>query len=154
MYPRLWKFSTDQHINSDSKLYDADIYLIRLAETYLLRAEAYLKKGDRSLTASDINQVRSRSKALLAHESEITMDYILDERMRELFGEEYRLITLTRLSTKEKPVPVGRVKKYGWSFPNLSDVRPNIQNHHWLYPVPQTIIDANSSARYVQNEGY
>lgn len=154
VYPRIWKFSTDQHINGDSKLYDADIYLVRLAETYLLRAEALLKKGQPALAAQDINQVRLRSDASPAAESDITMDYILDERMRELFGEEYRLITLSRLSSRENPLLVERVKKYGWTFPNLSEPRPNIRTHNWLYPVPQTIIDANSSAEYTQNEGY
>lgn len=153
VYPRIWKFSTDQHVNADPKLYDADIYLIRLAETYLLRAEAYMKNGDLVNAKEDINIVRGRSNAVPVKENEIDMDYILDERMRELFGEEYRLITLTRLSSKENPVLVERVKKYGWNFPNLAN-RPNIQSHNWIYPVPQSIIDSNSEAVFTQNEGY
>ncbi len=154
VYPRVWKFSSDQHINGDPKLYDADIYLFRLPETYFLRAEAYLKQGNTQLAARDLNIVRSRSQARAVEPAEVNMDYILDERMRELFGEEFRLVTLSRLSSKENPVLVNRVKKYGWKFPNLSAGRPNIQDFQWIYPVPETIISANTGAVYTQNEGY
>lgn len=155
IYPRIWKFSSDKHINANPEFYDADIYIMRLSETYLLRAEAYMKKGQLALAKDDINQVRARAKAPLIGEQDVTMDYILDERARELFGEEYRLVTLTRLSTKENPVLVQRVKKYGWNWPDLpSDKRPNIQNHQWVYPVPQSIINSNSGAVFKQNDGY
>lgn len=155
VYPRIWKFSTDKHINGNQEFYDADIYIMRLPETYLLRAEAYMKKGAIGQAKDDINTVRSRSNARLISDAEVTIDYILDERMRELFGEEYRLVTLTRLSSKENPVLVNRVKKYGWKWPDLpNENRPNIQNHQWLYPVPQSVIDANTEAEFKQNEGY
>jgi len=155
IYPRIWKFSTDKHINGNQEFYDADIYIMRLPETYLLRAEAYMKKGATDLAKNDINEVRSRSNARLISDAEVTMDYILDERTRELFGEEYRLVTLTRLSTKENPVLVNRVKKYGWKWPDLpNENRPNIQNHQWVYPIPQSIIDANTDGEFKQNEGY
>ncbi|RYY00988.1 MAG: RagB/SusD family nutrient uptake outer membrane protein [Gammaproteobacteria bacterium] len=155
VYPRIWKFSTDKHINGNPEFYDADIYLMRLPETYLLRAEAYMKKGEIGLAKNDINEVRARSNARLIDNAEVTMDYILDERTRELFGEEYRLVTLTRLSTKENPVLVNRVKQYGWKWPDLPSAnRPNIQNYQWLYPVPQSIINANTDSEFRQNEGY
>ncbi|MDA3613311.1 RagB/SusD family nutrient uptake outer membrane protein [Polluticaenibacter yanchengensis] len=155
IFPRLWKFSTDKHINGNPEFIDADIYIMRLPETYLLRAEAYMKKGQQALAMADINTVRGRANARLITAGEVTMDFILDERARELFGEEYRLVTLTRLSSKENPVLVNRVKKYGWKFPDITnDVRPNIQNHQWVYPIPQSIIDANFGATFSQNEGY
>ncbi|MEO6914255.1 MAG: RagB/SusD family nutrient uptake outer membrane protein, partial [Chitinophagaceae bacterium] len=133
IYPRIWKFSTDKHINGNQEFYDADIYIMRLPETYLLRAEAYMKKGSVALAKNDINEVRGRSNARLISDAEVTMDYILDERTRELFGEEYRLVTLSRLSSKENPVLVNRVKKYGWKWPDLpAENRPNIQNHQWV----------------------
>lgn len=155
IYPRIWKFSTDKHINGNQEFYDADIYIMRLSETYLLRAEAYMKKGAIVQAKNDINEVRGRSNARLISDAEVTMDYILDERMRELFGEEYRLVTLTRLSSKENPILVNRVKKYGWKWPDLpAENRPNIQNHQWVYPIPQSIIDANTEGEFKQNEGY
>ncbi|MFT3901901.1 MAG: RagB/SusD family nutrient uptake outer membrane protein [Niabella sp.] len=155
VYPRIWKFSTDKHINGNPEFIDADIYIMRLPETYLLRAEAYMKKGQPGLAKDDINTVRARANAPLITEASVNMDYILDERARELFGEEYRLVTLTRLSTKENPVLVQRVRKYGWKFPDLSgEQRPNIADHQWVYPVPQSIINANSGAEFKQNDGY
>lgn len=155
VFPRIWKFSSDQHINGDPELYDADVYIMRLAETYLLRAEAYLKNGNKGLAKNDINEVRGRSKATLITDADVSMDYILDERARELFGEEYRLVTLTRLSTNDQPVLVDRVKKYGWKWPDLpNENRPNIKKYQWIYPIPQSVIDANSELKYPQNEGY
>lgn len=153
--PRIWKFSTDKHINGDPKLYDADVYMARLSETYLLRAEAYMKNGDLTSARNDINTVRARSQAPAIDLADVNMDYILDERTRELYGEEFRLITLSRLSTQANPVLVKRVKKYGWKFPNLTgETRPNIQDHQWVYPVPQSVINANSEASFTQNSGY
>ncbi|WP_300597328.1 RagB/SusD family nutrient uptake outer membrane protein [Niabella sp.] len=155
IYPRIWKFSTDKHINGNPEFYDADIYVMRLPETYLLRAEAYMKNDQLSQAKDDINEVRARANAPLITAASVNMDYILDERARELFGEEYRLVTLSRLSSKENPVLVQRVLKYGWGFPDLpKESRPNIQPHQWVYPVPQAIINSNTDAVFRQNEGY
>lgn len=98
--PRFWKFSDDKHpFPKDANLYyDCDWYLIRIAETYLLRAEAYLAQGNKQKAADDINVLRNRAGAKPCTASDINIDYILDERIRELFGEEHRRITLSRLS--------------------------------------------------------
>ena len=82
-------------------------YMLRLAETYLLRAEAFLMKGDKEKAANDINEVRSRAHTSEVVASEVTIDYILDERARELVYEEFRRITLGRLGKY-----VERVRKY------------------------------------------
>ena len=74
-----------------------DQYVFRLAETYLLRAEAYLGNGDQVNAAADINMVRTRANAPEIDPSMVNIDYILDERIRELYYEELRLLTLTRL---------------------------------------------------------
>ena len=47
IFPRFWKFSQDKHPNGDVKECEYEPYMIRIAETYLLRAEAYLAKGDK-----------------------------------------------------------------------------------------------------------
>lgn len=65
-----------------------DQYLFRLAETYLLRAEAYLGLNDKGNAASDINVVRARAKASPVTADKVDIDYILDERIRELGVEE------------------------------------------------------------------
>lgn len=74
-----------------------DQYMFRLTETYLLRAEAYLNLNDRESAAADINVVRSRAHAKPVDAARVDIDYILDERMRELGVEEKRRLTLMRL---------------------------------------------------------
>jgi len=121
-------------------------------------AEAYLNKGDKASAADAINVVRARAKAPLCTAADVTIDYILDERARELYGEEHRAVTLSRLSTKENPVLVQRTRKYGYRFPaatnELKDAGPNIQDYQWQYPIPLQVIEANSGANFPQNEGY
>ena len=123
-----------------------DLYAMRLAETYLLRAEGYLGLGKTDLAAADINKVRSRSNASPVAAGDVTIDYILDERARELYTEEWRMITLMRLGKL-----VERVKKY-----NDNPVYPgeNIQSYNNLWPIPQTEIDLNTGATLEQNPGY
>lgn len=120
-----------------------DQYMMRLAETYLLRAEAYLAKGDLVNAADDINQVRLRAKATPVSSEEVTLDYILDERARELVYEEPRRITLHRVGKL-----VERVRKYN----PLN--RDEISDHHSLWPIPFTEIEANKDAVIPQNPGY
>ncbi|WP_236978957.1 RagB/SusD family nutrient uptake outer membrane protein [Membranihabitans maritimus] len=120
-----------------------DMYYLRLAETYLLRAEAYLRQGDLVNAANDINMLRERSNATLISESDVTLDYILDERARELVYEEQRRITLHRTGTL-----VDRVRKY-------NDLNGDeIKDHHELWPIPFDEIEANKDAVLEQNPGY
>jgi len=120
-----------------------DQYYMRLAETYLLRAEAYLGKGDLANAAADINVVRTRANATPVNPGNVTIDYILDERARELSLEEERRLTLARLGKV-----VERVKKYNdFNSGNISD-------HHGLWPIPFREIEANFTGNFSQNPGY
>ncbi len=120
-----------------------DMYMIRLPETYFLRAEAYLLKGDAAKAAEDLNVVRSRAKAIPVTPAEVTLDYILDERARELIFEEDRRVTLQRMGKL-----VERVRKYN----PLN--KGNIQDYHALFPIPFSEIEANKDAKLEQNPGY
>jgi hypothetical protein len=120
-----------------------DMYLIRLAETYLLRAEAHFRKGDMGNAAADINAVRGRSNASPVAAGDVTLDYILDERARELVYEEPRRITLHRTGTL-----VDRVRRYN---PLNSG---EIKDFHGLWPIPFSEIEANKDAALLQNPGY
>ncbi len=122
-----------------------DFIVYRLAETYLLRAEAYFRKGDLTRAAKDINVVRNRAHAHPVVESEIDLDYILDERARELILEEPRRRTLCRVGKL-----VERVKKYNMN----EETRSTISEKHNLYPIPQSAIDANFSVKLEQNPHY
>lgn len=118
-------------------------YMIRLAETYLLRAEAYLGKGELENAALDLNVVRRRAHAPDVAEAEIDIDYILDERLRELYFETLRIITLTRLGKV-----VERAQKLN---PIVSE---SIQAHQNIWAIPFNEINKNVEAELTQNPGY
>lgn len=123
-----------------------DWYALRFAETLLIRAEAYLELGNNSLAAADVNRVRDRANATPVTPAEIDMDFLLDERVRELYGEEWRLIVLRRTG-----MLLERVRKY-----NDNPLVPgaSIEEHNFRWPIPQAQIDLNVDADFPQNPGY
>ncbi len=131
-----------------------DQYFIRLAETYLLRAEAHLENGDPVSAAADINVVRARANATPAAASEMDIDYILDERLRELGTEELRRLTLARLS-----LVYDRVSRYakptGYNDNQLVQVDGfGVEPYHNLWPIPFSEIERNTDVALEQNPGY
>lgn len=125
---------------------NTDFYAMRLAETYLFRAEAYIGLGDKAAAAADINVVRSRAQASPVTPDEVDIDYLLDERIRELYFEEWRILTLMRMDKL-----VERTQKYH-DNPLLHGA--NIQEHNRLFPIPQSQIDLNIESDFPQNPGY
>ncbi|MDR1406924.1 MAG: RagB/SusD family nutrient uptake outer membrane protein [Tannerella sp.] len=151
LYPYFMKVATPlEHftdlIRSGGGTTHKDVYAIRLAETYMIRAEAYLRLNQPDKAADDINLIRNRVNATPVTPGEVTIDYILDERVRELYSEEWRMITLLRLGKL-----VERVRKYN-DNPLLPGL--NIQDYHNLWPIPQTEIDRNVNGVLEQNPGY
>lgn len=124
-----------------------DVMIFRLAETYLLRAEAYIMKGAGSYAnaAADINVVRARAKATPVTAANISIDYLLDERARELIVEEPRRRTLARMGKL-----VERVRTYNMR----AETRNTVQDYHQWFPIPQSAIDANFGKVLEQNTGY
>jgi len=123
-----------------------DWYALRFAETLLLRAEAYLGINRPDLAAQDVNMIRNRANATPVDPADVDIDYILDERARELYGEEWRLIILRRTGKL-----LERVLKY-----NDNPMCPGafIKPHNFRWPIPQEQIDLNVGAEFPQNEGY
>lgn len=149
----LWKKDTDgnplmtmfgEHlVLSGANCTYKDEYLVRLAETYLLRAEAYILKGDKAKAANDINVIRSRAHAEPAQAEEIDMNYLLDERLRELYAEEMRMLTLCRMGKL-----VERNRMYNPA------TGKTIDDYHNLWPIPFNEIERNTEAVIEQNPGY
>ncbi|MBO9616168.1 MAG: RagB/SusD family nutrient uptake outer membrane protein [Dyadobacter sp.] len=157
---------------------NSDWYVFRLAETYLLRAEAYAWKGDMAKAAEDVNVVRARANCAPLAAGKINIGTILDERARELYFEEPRKTELTRIAyifaQTGKPAPNGKT----YSLDKFSDdnyfydrvmEKSDFYNkgvktrhadeytmspYHVLWPIPQSAIDGNTQARINQNKGY
>lgn len=128
-----------------------DFILMRLGETYLLRAEAQLKQGKLAEAAESINMLRERADAPLVSAADITLDFILDERARELLSEENRRFTLMRTGTL-----VERANRLNTNVPGLPENRQitGLTETHLLMPIPQNEIDLNKDATLEQNPGY
>jgi hypothetical protein len=158
---------------------NTDWYVFRLAETYLLRAEAYIWKGDLNSAMADINLVRARAKAtLFTDASKMTIGTVLDERARELYWEEPRKAELTRMAyifaLTGKPAYNGKtynlnsfsennffydriIEKndfYNKGVVTNSGNTYTISPYHVLWPIPNTSIQLNSTGRINQNKGY
>lgn len=149
---RKWEWSFVEEVKWGEKISYADQAYLRLADTYLLLAEALHKCGNNSTTdgaAFYINEVRKRANASEIAAGDVTLDFILDERARELVTEELRRETLVR--TKKL---VERTRKYNHIASGERDGGLGIQDFHVLLPIPQKVIDANASAKMEQNEGY
>lgn len=151
-YPIYEKLTTDQFEGLDqgenrSNLF-RDRYIVRLPETILLRAEAYFRKGDNQSAADDINMIRERAQCtILATAGMIDLDFILDERARELFGEESRWSTLLRMGGN---VASDRIRRYG----RFDFVATSLTFDFNTFPIPQTVIDRNSGVVWQQNVGW
>lgn len=123
-----------------------DFILMRLGETYLLQAEAQFKQGKLTEAANSINVLRARANAAPVTAADITMNFILDERARELLAEENRRMTLMRTGTL-----VDRTLAH-----NTQTINPvvGLSAKNLLLPIPQSEIDLNKDATLEQNPGY
>ncbi|PKA98584.1 putative outer membrane starch-binding protein [Flavobacteriaceae bacterium MAR_2009_75] len=129
--------------NGNARRYFADHYAVRLPETLLLRAEAYMNLNQNALAADDINVIRRRANASEINASDVDIDFILDERLRELYLEEPRRLTLNRLG-----LLYDRTQRYNHYASST------VQEHNNLYPVPNVEIQNNTEAELSQNPGY
>ena len=151
---------------------NGDWYIFRLAETYLLRAEAYFWKDQLGNAAADINKVRERAAAVPISAGDVTLGYIFDERARELFIEAPRHAEMVRAS-----YILAKLNKDGYSLNSFSEKNwwydrvielnemytikpildgntPKVEPYHVLWPIDNNVILANSLGRINQNKGY
>lgn len=137
-----------------------DQYALRSSETYLLAAEAYLREGNKDKAAEYINKVRGRSEAADVAPANVTIQYILDERARELYGEERRWCTLLRMNDGTNNDGIKSINAHAMYIVDQPFWRGYFTTKHdpvskWtLFPIPQTIIDTNTGAKIEQNPGW
>lgn len=147
-FPSMNKWIDNTRPNRQHTQGQRDFILMRLADAYLIRAEANHKLGNNAAAAADINLIRKRAAwdgkeaEMEITAADINIDFILDERARELIGEGHRWFDLVRTGKL-----IDRVKA------NNSDAAGNIQAHHVLRPIPLDQIDRTEGG-YPQNPGY
>ncbi|QKJ29525.1 RagB/SusD family nutrient uptake outer membrane protein [Mucilaginibacter mali] len=124
-----------------------DFIMMRLGETYLLLAEAQFKQGNLAGAATSINALRTRANAPQVTAAQMTLDFILDERARELIGEENRRMTLMRTGTLVDRAT--RLNSNDAVHPTVGLTAKNL-----LLPIPLSEIQLNKDAVLEQNPGY
>jgi len=152
------KFDSDVYTRSDNdkvtpEIYDRDVMVIRLAEIYLIKAEAELKTTGSGAALATLNVLRAK-RAITGKDNSLSgtvdINTILDERALELCGEQQRWFDLKRTKTL-----VSRVKAYN------AQASANIKDFHYLRPIPQAQMDAITNKTdgvdpkgFWQNTGY
>ena len=185
-YYKLWVEDTsrevgDGYTGTDYVGGSGDWYLYRLAEAYLLRAEAYYWKKDYAKAAEDVNEIRKRAECKTFFEtSDFSglngLDIIMDERARELMYEELRHVELVRASfikaeqegiyTSPKDIADEKSDSYWWhritkynnyynkGVKTLHNDEYTMGKYNIFWPIPQSSIDANLYNQLNQNYGY
>lgn len=156
LFPTIAKFFDPRRPTIQWERGSRDWFLMRLADAYLLRAEAQLKNGDLQGAADDINVVRTRAAKpgktaeMQITSDMVTIDRILLERAYELDAEQCRWFDLAR---------TGKLVEYGTQYNAQThagftfDGAPNLKAHHIHRPIPQAQIDRTLGG-YPQNDGY
>lgn len=148
LFPSLNKWIDPTRPDRQKTQGQRDYILMRLADAYLLRAEARLQQNNVAGAAEDINVIRTRAAvpgqeaAIQITAGDVDLDFLLDERARELLGEGWRWWDLTRTGKL-----VERTRLHN------PTAAPNIQDYHALRPIPQEQIDRTVGG-YPQNPGY
>lgn len=154
-FPITKKYRDSTRLELSTQYSKRDAYVFRISEMYLIAVEAALETGDATGAMSYLESLAiSRSidedgAALLARygvntSADITIDFILDERARELATEGLRYWDLKRTGKL-----VERVSAYN------TDAAPNIREHHQLRFIPQEQLDAvRNKDEFTQNPGY
>ncbi|MEO5996376.1 MAG: RagB/SusD family nutrient uptake outer membrane protein [Chitinophagaceae bacterium] len=149
-YISLKKFDEPARASATETQSSYDAYLIRLAEMYLVAAEARFKLNKLDSAAYFVNEVRKRvalpgrQVAIQITPAMVTLDFLLDERAREFAGEQLRWFDLRRTGKLVERVKVDN-----------PDAAAYIQDFHALRPIAHAQIDAvTNKSEFKQNPGY
>lgn len=160
---RKWDYTAPVKANGDKDGCYQDISYLRLADTYLLYAEALYKQQKYDKAIIWINKVRNRSNAVsitVADLQEGGLDLILDERARELYSEEERRETLVRVSQeggKDERDVNNYFKRRTRALNEIAgrDARGmNTYETPVLFPIPHKFIESNTGRPLENNPGY
>lgn len=131
-----------------SEFADIDFPIIRLPEMYLIYAEAVLRGGtggNAGTALGYINSIRTRAGASPIQQGDLTLQFILDERARELYWEGHRRTDLVRYNQLTTAA-------YLWPWKGGVASGTAVDSKYNLYPIPASNITSNSNL--TQNPGY
>ena len=139
---------SDGGTTTNTTFIDSDILLMRLAEAYLIYAEAEARAAGVTGTKSEgtrlINELRTRANNP-EQKSSYTLDEILDERARELYFEGIRRTDLIRYGYFGG-------SSYTWQWKGGDQNGGKFEAYRNIFPIPSTELGANKNLE--QNEGY
>lgn len=153
MFPYINKYLDPTRPDINYEAGSKDVFVYRLAETYLLAAEAAFLLGKNEVASNYLNIVRKRAELdspdmydkMLITKEDVTAEFILDERGRELIGELNRWYDLKRFGKLEE-----RLK---WKY--LYYDNPVTWYNYWLRPIPrEQLLRITNPQDFPQNPGY
>jgi hypothetical protein len=132
---------------SDQTFVDTDYPMFRLGDAYLMYAEAVLRGGggSRATALGYVNDLRRRAGASPITDAQLTLNFLLDERARELFWEGHRRTDLVRYGLF---TGAGKL----WTFKGGVAAGRATDAFRDLYPLPANELVANPGLK--QNPGY
>ena len=132
----------------------------KFSELYLVAAEAAVKLGKQADAKTLVNVLRARAgkqtfnqndnvavsvdksaEMVAATPATITIDFILDERSREFWGEGYRWFDLVRTQKWTERAGVYHIAGAGYTDKDLQEVRRDIPASYYIRPIPQAQLD-------------
>ena len=132
----------------------------KFSEFYLIGAEAAVKLGKNEDAKKLVNVLRARAgkqtycvntrsavsvdksaEMVAATPATITIDFILDERSREFWGEGYRWFDLVRTQTWKERAGVYHIAGSGYTDKDLQEVKRDIPDNYYIRPIPQGQLD-------------
>jgi hypothetical protein len=146
-----WKNITKNgQSGSDLTFVDIDFPMFRIADVYLMYAEATLRgsSGDENKAVTLINDLRERaygSDVANINNNELTLDFILDERARELHWEAHRRTDLRRFGQYTG-------EEYIWAWKGEDPTGRSTDSKYEIFPIPAS--EVNSNLNLEQNPGY
>jgi hypothetical protein len=148
-----WKNKTRAGVTGSNLTHpDTDFPVFRLADAYLMYAEAVLRGGtggDATTALGYVNSLLTRayggSTSGNITSGQLTLDFILDERSRELYGECHRRTDLIRFGKFSNST-------YVWEWKGGVKAGASTDSHLDLFPIPSTDLGANPNLE--QNPGY